>query len=394
MKICFVTNDIFTLGGVQRVVSVLADKLSEEHDVTVLCTSDTEVNRDIYNISNRVKIDAKPDIFKSGIFSKIIRKLIKEINKKTGILNRKKFIHYLVNIYYPQKIRNNFIKYFSENKYDLIIGVEGIYSILLGCISEDIDSKIIGWQHNSYDAYLNNRNRYYWNLDSLFETYVEKLDKYIVLTEYDKIMFKKKKNIECEVIANPRSFKSSKKSTLENKQFLAAGRFTHQKGFDLLIEAFKVFSQFNNDWNLVIVGEGEEKQKIEELIKINKLDQRIYIKPFSDNIEEYFLESSLLLLPSRWEGMPMIVLESLEMGVPIISFDITSIEQIIINGNEGLIIDKFNVEKFSDAMLRLSESYELREYMGKKCIKKSNEYDIDTIIKEWEVLFNSIILKS
>lgn len=390
MKVCFITNDIFTLGGVQRVLSVLADKLTENHNVTVLCSSNTEVNRDMYNISNNLKVDIKPEIFKSNIFSKSIRKVIKEVNKKTGMLNNKKCAKCLLDIYYPLSVRKRIIKYINENKYDFVVGVEGIYSILLGSIYKEIDAKVIGWQHNSYDAYLNNKERYFWNLDILFEEYITKLDKYVVLNKYDKNKFKEEKAIECQVIANPRSFKSKNKSLLKEKQFLAAGRFTYQKGFDLLIESFNKFSKLNSEWNLVIVGEGEEKENIKELIKKNNLQNRVTIKSFSDNIKKYFIESSVLLLPSRWEGMPMIVLESLEMGVPIISFDITAIQEMIYNKQEGLIVEKYNVDKFSEAMLKLSQSYDLRKEMGTKCLKKSNEYDIDFIVEKWETMFDNI----
>ena len=68
------------------------------------------------------------------------------------------------------------------------------------------------------------------------------------------------------------------------------------------------------------------------MINIYKLEVRFIVKSFTNNIKDYFLNSSVLLLPSRWEGMPMIVLESLEMGVPIISYDITAVKPLITNG--------------------------------------------------------------
>lgn len=388
MKICFITDDIFTLGGVQRVVSVLADNLSNEYDVTVLCAKNTKINRKLYNINSKLKIDVKPEIFKVNILDKAIRKIIKDINKKFGFFNKEKYCEFLANVYYPKKIRRNLLNYFNANNYDVIIGVEGIYSILLGYMSNDIKCKTIGWQHNSYDAYLNNENRYYWNLDILFEKYIKKLNEYIVLTEYDKNMFEKEKNIECKVIYNPKSFKSKDKSALKNKQFLAAGRFTEQKGFDLLIQSFNLFCKKNSDWNLIIVGEGEEKTKIEELINKFNLNDRIIVEGFTDNIKKYFLQSSVLLLPSRWEGMPMIVLESFEMGVPVISYDISASKQLITNEKEGILVDKYNIERFSQAMLEISDNYELRRSMGNMCLKKSEKYDIENIISFWKEIIS------
>lgn len=387
-KICFIMNNIFTLGGVQRVASVLASELSKEHEISILCISkEHEINHALYNLDAKVNVEFNSTLDKTNILSKSLRKIIKDINKKTGILNKEKYYEKLCNIYFPGKVKRNFTKYLNDKQYDIVIGVEGLFSILLGSIKENLNSKVLGWQHNSYDAYLKNPNRYYWNLDILFDKYITQLDKYIVLTDNDKITFKKQKNIESTVIYNPRSFSSNEKSDVSKKQFLAAGRFNYQKGFDLLIESFYEFSKKNNDWNLVIVGEGEEKSKILEKINKYNLDNRISVENFTDNIKKYFLESSVLLLPSRWEGMPMIVLESLEMGVPIISYDITAVESLVTNGKEGLIIDKFHTKLFAEAMWKVSESYDMRCELSKNAIRKSKKFEIGNIIGQWSKLF-------
>ena len=203
-------------------------------------------------------------------------------------------------------------------------------------------------------------------------------------------MFKKEKNIECQVIYNPRSFNSKEKSKVNKKQFLAAGRLNHQKGFDLLIESFNTFSKTNDDWKLVIVGEGKEKIKLLESINKYKLRDRIIVESFTNNIKEYFLNSSVLLLPSRWEGMPMIVLESLEMGVPIISYDITAVEPLITNGKEGIIVKSFDKDEFSIAMENMVSSPNLIEDMSKECVIKSREFDVENIRDKWIELIDEL----
>lgn len=391
MKICFITNNIFTLGGVQRVVSVLANELNKEHTVEILCLSDHgDINRDLYDLDASIKVDIKPELVKTNILSKSYRKLLKDLNKNIGIFNNEKMCKKLVEIYFPIEIQKKILTYLNNQKYDAIIGVEGLFSILLGLIKEKLDAKTIGWQHNSYDAYLKNKGKYYWNMDILFEKYISNLNKYIVLTEYDKEMFKKEKQIECKVIHNPKSFISKEKSDLTKKQFLAAGRFNYQKGFDLLIESFNLFAQTNSEWNLVIVGEGENEKFLKNKIKEYGLNDRILIKGFTDNIKSYFLNSSVLLLSSRWEGMPMIVLESLEMGVPIVSYDITASKQLIDNKKNGVLVDKFDVKMFANAMLELSSSYELRKKMSLECIKQSRKYSIDKIVEVWNKVLKKI----
>ena len=380
-RIAFLVTNIFDLGGVQRVVSVLANELNKEHNVEIICVAkNVKINRDIYNLDENIKVHVREDLLHKNLFNKIYSKINKIIHSKTALLDKKFLLSYLTNIYYPQNTQKKLIKFLNLQNYDIIVGVEGYLSIILSIISEKLNSKTIGWQHNSFDAYLNNKNRYYYKQNEIFKTNIPKLDKYIVLTDFDKKMFKEKLNVNTEVIENPRSFTSEQKSTLKNKQFLAAGRFTYQKGFDLLIESFFEFSKSNKEWNLVIVGEGEEKENIEKLISKFKLKDRIKIYEFTNDIKKYFLESSVLLLPSRWEGMPMLVLESMEMGVPIISYDISAVKQIISNNEEGILVKKYNNILFSQAMIDLVDN---------KCIEKSKYFSIENIISKWFNLFSS-----
>ena len=149
-----------------------------------------------------------------------------------------------------------------------------------------------------------------------------------------------------------------------------------------------MFSKLNSDWNLVLVGEGEEKDKIQNLINKYNLNDRIILKPATDNIKQYFLKSSILLLPSRWEGMPMIVLEALEMGMPAITYNISAIYPLIKDKKEGIVVTKYDIEKFAEAMNYLANNNEIRKKMSDNCIKKSKEFEISKIINKW----NQILL--
>lgn len=388
MKICFITNELFSLGGAQRVLSVLANNLLQEYEVHITWTSNNQtIDRSLYDLDFRIGLHNNRNLYSK----KVINKLLRGLNKVTGIVNKEIFEPVFKEIAYPRKLQEEYINYINNNQYDLVIGVGGYFSVILGIISDKVMAKTIGWQHNSYEAYLKNRYRYYWNEDILFEKYIPKLDRYIVLNNHDKEMFKREKNIECQVIYNPRSFNSKEKSKVNKKQFLAAGRFNYQKGFDLLIESFNTFSKTNDDWQLVIVGEGKEKFKLLERINKYNLQDRIRVESFTNNIKEYFLNSSVLLLPSRWEGMPMIVLEALEMGVPVISYDITAVEPLITNGKEGIVVKSFDNDEFAIAMEKVASSFNLIEDMSKKCVIKSREFDVENIRDKWIQLINELI---
>lgn len=392
MKICFLTNNIFSLGGVQRVVSVIANQLCEKHTVDVICTQhDLEIDRSIYDLHKSVNIIVETSISTKVFKQRIRSRAIKSINNILGIYNNNVMDKYFVNSIYPKKMQQKLIDIINKNNYDFVIGVEGEFSLLLGNISGNIYSKTIGWQHNSYDAYLENKYKYHWNQKFVFEHIIPKLDDYVVLTEYDKNRFESDNNIKSTVINNPRSFKSNIKSNVSEKMFLTAGRFVEQKGFDLLVESFNSFSNINNDWKLTIIGEGKDKEKIKAKVSKYNLNERIIIEESTNNIKEYFLNSSALLLPSRWEGMPMIVLESLEMGVPVVAYGISAVTQIIKHGCEGLIVDKYDTEQFANAMNYISSHHKIRKQMSNQAIKSSKRFDVDKIGNEWDELFNKIL---
>lgn len=389
MKICFVMSTPFTLGGEQRVVSCVASLLYEQgNEITILCTDNkTPINYKMYNLNENVKIDF---IKEKNIFSKFIRKfasVLNRINKKTGIFKNNVFIlqRIVCDNYTRKKIKNKLEK---EN-YDVIIGVAGYFSLLISTIECNKSIKKIGWQHNSFEAYFRNKQKYHWNQEALFKKLVPKLDAYVVLTNYDRNRIKEEWDIECTTIYNPKSFNSEKVSKLEEKTFLAIGRYVYAKGFDNLIKAFKVFSETNEEWNLKIVGDGEEKEHLIDLIKNYSLESRVELCHTTNNVQKYFLQCSAFVLPSRWEGMPMVMLEALEMGVPIIAYDIPVVKEIIKNGQEGVIVEKENIEKYANALKEYVKDDEKIKKMGEDAKIASMQFTHENIYKEWEKLINT-----
>jgi hypothetical protein len=278
----------------------------------------------------------------------------------------------------------------NDEKFDYVIGLGGKYSILLTFIKDRIPSKIIGWQHSSFDAYFNTKGTNYWHEDKMYEKRIGLFDKYIVLTENDKKKIDERFKIESIVINNTKSFESKEVSNLYNKNFLSAGRFTYVKGYDLLIEAFSIFAKQNNEWTLTIVGEGEKKRKIIELIKKYNLEDRVKIEGFTKDIKKYMLNSSVYLLASRWEGMPMVVLESYEMGIPVISFDIDAMKELTNNIETGIIVNKYDVNEYAEAMLKLANNREELIRLAKNAKEKSNDYSYEKIGKKWSEILNSL----
>lgn len=382
MKIAIITNSIYTFGGEQRVVCLIANELSKKYNVTIYTTDKTENN--IYHISDNIeKIFFKP--FESNILIKGFRFFL-----RFPILKNLKKLQFVQSICYYNKI--NAIKLINllENKYDVVIGVSGELTMLLGLAQKyGLKSKTIGWEHNSFNNYFRIKNQSFYKMDKLWLYCTEKINKIVLLNELYTEQYSKTFNKSCTYIYNPRSFISTKKADLVNKTFITCCRFVEGKGIDLLLKSFKSFSEINQDWKLLLVGEGPEKNKYLKFIKKNNLSERIIFLGKRNDIKELLLDSSVYVLPSRWEGFPMSLTEAYEVGLPCIFYDIDAIVPFSKN-NSGLICKSYDTKDFANAMQKFATSYELRKEYSTNAISFANQLSIENISKQWFELIESL----
>lgn len=378
MKICICVGTTLGIGGIQRVISLFANELAKRHEVTISSFDTPEkISNSSYKLDKNINFVEFP---KSKIASNILYRIMRKILFK--VVRNDKFLE---RIDFPKFMRKRLVTFFNQGEYDVVIGVAWLHSLWLAMVAPEIKARTIGWQHNSYDAYFCTPGRYAWKKDNLFRKYLSNLDEYVVLNEITKEKIDANFGIDSTVIYNPKSYISKEKSDMRNKVFLAAGRMVYAKGVDTLVEAFKIFAQKNSDWKLLLVGDGEELPTIKDKIKEYGLEKRILTPGKTSDIKKYFLQSSVLLLPSRREGMPMIVLESLEMGCPIVAFDIDAMRPLVTNGIEGLIVkEKQDANAYAQAMLKIAESEDLRKQMHQAALQKANQFSVGKIMSEWE----------
>lgn len=388
MKICFFLYDLFDIGGIQRVVSVLASELVKTHEVYIQCYNDpSEEDRSIYNLSEKVHV-----IFlKRYKRHSTLRKVLRKWNKKSGILGSsamKELCEYSCLLPEERKMYRDIIE---DKEIDIAIACGGFESYLLASIADEVECKTIGWQHSSYKAYYETKGMGCWATDHVAIKYLPKLDRVIVLNEYDAECFFEKQHLQCTTIYNPKSFKTQLQAQLSSKRFISAGRLIPVKAFSLLIESFRIFAQKNKDWTLTIYGEGMEREMLEAKIKKYGLEQRVFLPGFSASMKENLLQSSCYLLSSLWEGMPMVVLESLECGVPVIAYDLSAMAPLVDDAVEGFVVEQFDTKKFAQAMLDISADDELRRKMGRAAKKKAEKFEVEYIAEQWNRMFFELI---
>lgn len=225
-----------------------------------------------------------------------------------------------------------------------------------------------------------------WLLQKKEEYYVNKYDKVVLLTRQDMELWGNKKNM-C-YIPNPLSFRSECVSTLDNHQMIAVGRYIAQKGFDLLLDAFSLIAKEMPSWTLKIYGEGQDRNILEQKIKTYHLEQQVSLCPVSSQIKQVFLESSLLVFPSRYEGFGLVLTEAMECGLPCISFDCEcGPREIIDQGETGFLVKNGNVIEFAQKMKILMTNEVLRKRMGTNGKKSVPRFYLRPVLEQWDQLF-------
>ena len=224
-----------------------------------------------------------------------------------------------------------------------------------------------------------------WKMDKL----VKQLDALVLLTQHDADSWNGL--TKTVVIPNSLPFFPDKPSTCNQKQVIFVGRLNEQKGLEYLIETWKRVHQKHKDWILQIYGDGEQRDLLLHLISEAKLKDAVVVNQSTRQIMDKYLESSIFLLTSRFEGFGMVLIEAMACGVPVVSFDCPwGPADIIKNGEDGFLVGYLNTTEAAEKVVQLIESPELRMKMGIRARENVQRYSRNTVMKQWIELFYSL----
>ncbi len=384
MKICFLMDSVNTLGGAQKCTITLANKLIKENNITIICTDDISENEKIYHlIDKKIKIVSIKWYSTINSILNIWTKLFVFINNNTNLLLKKKKL--LTYIYYKKSNKKikELQKYIDDNKFDCIVGVGAIHTMILSLLKKNNNEKFIGWQHSTTERYFRLKGQFLWHQDCIFNDALKNLDDYVVLTDFDKTKIKEYFNFDAIKISNPLSLECSMNiNKNREKIILAVGRYNKVKGYDMLIRAFEIFSKTNQDYILRIVGDGPERNNLQELSEKLNLQEKIQFSGMSNNVIDEYMKADFFALSSLVEGFPMVLLEAMECGLPIVAFDLPCVHEIL-NDQCGYIVEYMNIEALADAMLKLA-SIQDKKNIRNACHEQANKFKVENIIKKWE----------
>lgn len=278
-------------------------------------------------------------------------------------------------------------KYVNRNNIHVFINVCVIMSFVSWFLKFRKHMKIYSWEHFNLDV----------NPRPLISSLSRKLALYsslriIVLSPNDEARYnqKYKKPLKVLYIPNPITIHSDKKSDYEQKNIVTVGRLTSQKGYDMLLQAWSMFKlDTNSEWTLTIVGDGPDRDALNRQAQSLKIIDSIIFIRSTDKIAELYKKASIYVLSSRFEGMPLVLLEAMYMKLPLIAFNCPhGPKELIETGINGILVDNANTRLLADAMIRLVSNKDQRRIMGENSLLRSQQFMINKIALKWIALFN------
>ena len=378
LKIVYCTPALYMAGGVERVLTLKANYFAEHfgYDITIILTEGKDKPL-FYPLSDRIKIVNLDVNFEELWTCSFVKKVFVYLSKQR--IFKKRLTAELM------RIRPDITVSLLRREINFINDIKD-------------GSKKIGELHVNRANYRNFEDcdaNFIKNLFAKFwmrslVSHLKQLDKFIVLTEEDKASWTELSNVE--VIPDPLAFDVAEVSPLKAKRVIAVGRYVYQKGFDLLLQAWaKIEKQFP-DWELAIYGMGD-RSPYDDLAKQLGVDMnRCHLNGSTQNIRKEYLESSLFVFSSRFEGFGMVLIEAMACGLPVVSFDCPcGPKDIVSHDEDGLLVPSGDIAKLANAMSQLMDSYELRHQMAKNAIGNVRRFQIDEIADRWQLLFEDVL---
>lgn len=352
MKICFFCGGLNNSGGTERVSTLIGNELSKYKNYEILFLGLSGDGFSFFPLDDNVKYET---LFKQRMsYSKNIFKVIKSLRQ-----------------------------YLVDNKIDVLINVDSIYEIfsLPACLGLNIRN--ICWEHFNYKVDLGLKLRKIArHLSALF------CDDIVTLTERDKEFWQQGSILRSNIIAinNPSPFSINKAEKINNKVLLTVGRLTEIKGYDYLLDAWSIVIKQRTDWILRVVGDGEDKEKLQQQSTRLNLQNNIEWVSATKQIEDYYKSASLYVLSSRTEGFPMVLVEASSYGLPIVSVDCDTGPAEIVTPECGWLCNPNDPQALAQVLLKaIDECDDAIQYsrLSLNAYDNAQRFTMEKIINKW-----------
>lgn len=376
MKIAYCLNSIRYLGGIQRVTVVKANALAEieGNEIYVIVTDNKNgvITEPLSTKVHLIDLDINyyEDDYKSrwNVLKGIFIKRKEHKKRLKSVLN---------------KIQPDIVISVGQSEKNMIPSIKGKWKTIREFHfvkdyrlrqAKTFFDRVLAWGGNWYD----------------FNFKIKGYDQIVTLTHEDQeTNWKGWKNIS--VIPNPSTFQTEKSSTLDEKKVISVGRLSPQKNYASLIRSFKLVANKHSDWNLEIYGDGPQELELKNLIDQLNLEENVFLKGFSSNVKKEMTNASIFALSSVYEGLPLVIVEAMACGLPVISYTCPcGPKDIITEGKDGFLVKMNDEVTLANQINLLIENKILRKQMSEAAIIKAKQYNIEEISSMWMNLFKEL----
>lgn len=377
LKLVYVTPALYMAGGVERVLTLKANYFAEHfgYDITIILTEGKDKPL-FYPLSDKIKVinlDINFEVLWACSFMKKVFVYLKKQRQYKKLLTAELMrIHPDITISLLRR-EINFINEIHDG------------------------SKKIGELHVNRANYRNFKTEEANWLKNLFARFwshglvnhLKKLDKLVVLTEKDREAWVELDNVLS--IPDSLSFIPSSVSRMTGKRVICVARYSHEKGIDLLLKAWKEVESQIDDWRLDVFGEGE-RSPYEQLIDNLGIDRaHCALNGRTTDVEKEYCNSSVFVLSSRFEGFGMVIVEAMACGLPVVAFDCPWGPQAIISdGEDGLLVENGNPSALAQNLIALIKDDGKRKAMSEAALRNVQRFQIEHIAQQWKFLFELI----
>ena len=350
-------------GGIEKYISSLCKMLQNDYKIDLIITYKMN-GKPAFNFSNKINIkyliNDKPnkEEFKQAIKSKNLIHIFKEGIKSVKILFLK---------------RSRTKKAVKELKSDYVITTRLYETKLVNKYLKTSNIKKIATEHNfPTTKYL-----------KILSKNLKNFDKLIVVNDEIKNLYQEHLGTKVTSIPNFIESISEEHSKLKGKQLIAVGRFEPEKGFLDLIDVMKIIVKTDKDIKLTLIGDGSEKKQILEKINENNLRDNIKLTGYlnSREIEYYMLNSTLYVMTSITESFGLVLLEAMNMGLPIISFDSASGPKELLKNDNGILIKNRDKKEMANKIIELLNNKKILKEYQQKSLSNIKNYTLENTKK-------------
>lgn len=352
-KICFVDFDVSLMGGLERVLTSVANELCPVYEVHILSLNNSG-GKPYFPLDERIHYHA-----------------LHNANYRIRTL--------MLNCFFP------LIRYFNDNRIDLAFLMGNYPAPIVLPVRPFVKTKLIFCDHGALENQLKSRKV------MLFRRFASKrADKVITLTKQNRdayIRLFHMKEADVEYLYNwidPEIFRHTGPYQKDSRRLLSVGRFGEEKGYDLLVPLGKRIFAKHPDWQWHVYGDGELFGQIQKEIETNGLQRNIVLKGATKRMYDYYKDYSLCILTSYREGLPLVLLEAKANGLPVVSFDIlTGPREIVEDGKDGYLIPPYDTEKMAEEIGFLIEHDNVRQEMSDYAHTHLDKFKKETILRKW-----------